>query len=81
MFEESVEEFGDRATSKNGKINLAALPQFHRMITEVLDTFILEFKSLCNTYEYNNYAQLRIFPSTLKEISLKWFIGLDIHNI
>jgi hypothetical protein len=34
-----------------------------------------------NTYDYNNYAQLRIFPSILKEISLKWFIGLDIHNI
>jgi hypothetical protein len=65
----------------NENISLAALPQFHRMINEVLDTFIFEFESLCSTYEYNNYAQLIIFPSILKEISLKWFIGLDIHNI
>jgi hypothetical protein len=55
----------------------SVLPNFFGLTTEDPDSFMFEFDIVCRTYGYTNDAQkLRLFPATLKEYALKWFMGL-----
>jgi len=67
-------------TMKN--IPPSALPHFHSMSTEDPDSFLFEFDILCSSYNYVNDAQkLKLFPATLKDSALRWFMGLGEHTI
>ena len=47
------------------------------MTTEDPDAFMFEFDVLCRGYDYTTDPQkLKLFPSTLKGASLRWFMGL-----
>ena len=60
----------------------SALPHFHGMSSEDLDSFLFEFDILCRNYNYILDAQkLKLFPATLKELALRWFMGLREHTI
>ena len=63
-------------------ISPSALPHFHGLTTEDPDTFLFEFSVICRTYDYAEDEQkLKLFPSTLKDGALHWFIGLPGNNI
>lgn len=65
----------DDTTMKN--ISPAFLPTFCGLSSEDPDQFIFEFKVLCQTYDYKNDNQkLKLFPSTLKDLAMRWFMGL-----
>jgi hypothetical protein len=52
------------------------------LITEDLETFLFDFKIRFRSYEYTtNVHKLNFFPSTLKEASLRWFMGLGANLI
>ena len=58
------------------------LPHFHGLTTEDTDTFLFEFVVLCRTYDYAEDEQkLKLFPSTLKDAALRWFMGLPENSI
>jgi len=58
------------------------LPHFHGLTTEDPDTFLFEFVVLCRTYDYAEDKQkLKLFPSTLKDATFRWFMGLPGHSI
>jgi hypothetical protein len=58
-------------------IPLHNLPTFHGLISEDPDAFLFEFDVLCRGYDYTSEPQkLKLFPSTLKGASLRWFMGL-----
>ena len=58
-------------------IPLTALPSFHGLSFEDPDTFLFEFDIIFREYDFIADAQkLKIFPATLKEIALRWFMGL-----
>ena len=58
-------------------IPLIALPSFHGLSSEYLDTLLFEFDIICHGYDYIVDAQkLKIFPATLKGTTLRWFMGL-----
>jgi hypothetical protein len=60
----------------------SALPHFHGMSSEDPDSFLFEFDILCRSYNYILDAQkLKLFPTTLKESALRWFMGLGEHTI
>ena len=60
----------------------SALPHFHGMSSEDPDSFLFEFDILCRSYNYIRDAQkLKLFPATLKESALRWFMGLGEHTI
>ena len=60
----------------------SALPHFHGMSSEDPDSFLFEFDILCRSYNYILDAQkLKLFPATLKESALMWFMGLGEHTI
>ena len=53
------------------------LPHFHGKVHEDPDSFLFEFDILCRSYEYSTDAQkLRLFPITLKDSTLRCFMGL-----
>lgn len=55
----------------------SALPVFYGLMSEDLNTFLFEFDVLCRRYDYTSDAhRLNIFPTTLKDASLRWFKGL-----
>jgi hypothetical protein len=63
-------------------IPLSSLPHFHGMSTEDPDSFLFEFDILCRSYNYTNSAQkLKLFPSTLKDSTLRCFMSLGEHTI
>ena len=63
------------ATMKN--VSPSVLPNFHGLKGEDPETFLFEFEVLCKTYDYLEDSQkLKLFPSTLKGVALKWFMGL-----
>ena len=63
-------------------ISPSALPHFHGLTTEDPDTFLFEFVVLCRTYDYTEDEQkLKLFPSTLKDAALRWFMGLPGNSI
>jgi hypothetical protein len=58
-------------------IPLSTLPTFYGKNNEYPDTFLFEFDILCRTYNYIQDAQkLKLFPATLKDSALRWFMGL-----
>ena len=58
-----------------------ALPHIHGMSFEDPDSFLFEFDILCRSYNYILDAQkLKLFPATLKESTLRWFMGLGEHT-
>jgi hypothetical protein len=59
------------------EIPLQNLPTFHGLISKDPDGFLFEFDVLCRGYDYTYEPQkLKLFPSTLKGASLRWFMGL-----
>ena len=67
-------------TMKN--ISPSVLPNFYALRSEDPETFLFEFEVVCRTYDYMEDSQkLKLFPSTLKGASLKWFMGLATQSI
>ena len=63
--------------TKTKNISPSSLPYFHGMTTEDPDTFLFEFAVICRTYDYvEDEQKLKLFPSTLKDAALRWFMGL-----
>ena len=68
--------------TKMKNISPSALPHFHGLTIEYLNTFLFEFVFICRTYDYtNDEKNLKLFPSTLKDATLSWFMGLPRDNI
>ena len=64
-----------RETMKS--ISPSVLPNFHGLRNEDPETFLFEFEVVCRTYDYMEDSQkIKLFPSTLKGATLKWFMGL-----
>ena len=60
-----------------GPIPLTTLPSFHGISSEDPATFLYEFDIFCQGYDYmTNAEKLKIFPTTLKWKTLRWFMGL-----
>jgi hypothetical protein len=58
-------------------IPLVALPHFHGLSSEDPNTFLFDFDVLCHSYDYSSDAhKLKLFPTTLKYSTLRWFMGL-----
>ena len=58
-------------------ISSSVLPCFYGKVAEDSDEFLFEFDILCRSYDYTTNAQkLKIFPSTLKDNALHWFMSL-----
>ena len=63
-------------------IPLSALPTFYGKNSEDPDTFLFEFDILCRSYNYVQDAhKLKLFPTTLKDSALRWFMGLGESSI
>ena len=63
-------------------INPSILPTFHGMSTEDLDAFLFEFDILCRSYnDVNDDQKLKLFPTILKDVALRWFMGLGEYTI
>jgi hypothetical protein len=73
----------DLAPNVNMKnIPPSVLPNFRGTITEDPDAFLFEFDILCRSYNYVDDAKkLKLFPATLKDSSLRWFMGLPEYSI
>lgn len=68
--------------TKMKNISPSALPHFHGLTTKDPDTFLFEFVVICRTYDYAEDEQkLKLFPSTLKDATLCWFMGLPSNSI
>jgi len=53
------------------------LPHFHGKVHEDPNDFLSEFDILCRSYDYSLDVQnLKLFPTTLKDSALCWFMGL-----
>lgn len=60
----------------------STLPHFYGKVHEDPDSFLFEFDILCRSYEYSSDAQkLKLFPATLKDTTLCWFMGLGGNTI
>ena len=58
-------------------ISPSVLPRFYGKEAEDPDEFIFEFDILCHSYDYTTNAQkLKLFPATLKDNALHWFMSL-----
>ena len=59
-----------------------SLPTFYGKRNEDLDTFLFKFDILCRSYNYLQDAKkLKLFPATLKDSNLRWFMGLGEYSI
>ena len=59
-----------------------ALLHFHGLTSKDPDTFMFEFFVACRTYDcVSNEKKLKLFPSTLKDATLCWFIGMPGSSI
>ena len=55
----------------------SSLPTFYGKSNEDSNTFMFDFDILCRSYDYLQDAhKLKLFPATLKDSSLIWFMGL-----
>lgn len=69
-------------TLKMKNTSPSILPNFHGKRNEDPMTFFLEFEALCRSYDYlDDVQKLNLFPATLKDLGLKWFISLGVHSI
>ena len=60
----------------------SSLPTLYGKSNEDPDTFFFEFDILCRSYNYLQDAhKLKLFPATLKDSSLIWFMGLGEYSI
>ena len=60
----------------------SAIPNFRGLPSEDPNTFLFEFDVLCRSYDYySNAHKLKLFPATLKEAALHWFMGLGGNSI
>ena len=60
----------------------AALPHFYGKVHEEPNSFLFEFDIMCRSYDYSSDAQkLKLFPATLKDVALRWFMGLGGNTI
>jgi hypothetical protein len=76
IFEFPIHESNGEAKMKN--INPSTLPHFHGLVSKDPDTFLFEFAIICRTYDYTtDEKNLKLFPSTLKDSSLRWFMSLE----
>ena len=67
-------------TMKN--IPPSSLPIFYGKSNEDPDTVLFEFNILCRSYNYLQDAhKLKLFPATLKDFALRWFMGLGESTI
>ena len=58
-------------------ISPLVLPHFHGKVAKDLDEFLFEFDILCRSYDYITNAQkMKLFPATLKDNALRWFMSL-----
>ena len=58
-------------------ISTSVLPRFYGKVVEDPDEFLFEFDILCRNYDYVTDAQkLKLFPATLKDNALRWFMSL-----
>ena len=66
-FKFPIQNIGSTFTNQMKHIPHSALPNFHGMESEYLDTFLFEFDVLCSSYDYvTDQQKLKIFPATLK---------------
>lgn len=69
-------------TVKMKNISPSILPNFHGLRSDDLEKFLFEFEVLCRSYDYLHDGQkLKLFPATLKDATLKWFMSLGINSI
>ena len=60
----------------------SSLPTFYGKSNEYSDTFLFEFDILYRSYNYLQDAhKLKLFPATLKDSALRWFMGLGESSI
>lgn len=60
----------------------STLPYFHGLTSEEPDTFLFEFVVIYGIYDHtSNDQKLKLFPSTLEHVALRWFMGLPRDNI
>ena len=58
------------------------LPQFHDIPTKAPNAFLVEFNILCRSYNYNQDGhKMKLFPTTLNDYALRWFMGLEDDSI
>ena len=58
-------------------ISPSVLPHFHGKATEDPNEFLFEFDILYRSYDYTSSEQkLKLFPATLKDNALHWFMSL-----
>jgi hypothetical protein len=63
-------------------IPLSSLPIFTGMSTEDPDLFLFKFDILCRSYNHADDAQkLKLFPATMKNSALRWFMSLGENTI
>ena len=63
-------------------ISLSSLPHFHGMSSKDSDSFLFDLDILFRIYNYiENDKILKLFPGTLKESRLRWFMSLGEHSI
>ena len=63
-------------------ISPSVLPRFHGKATEDPNEFLFEFDILYRSYDYtSNKQKLKIFPATLKDNALHWFMSLGGETI
>ena len=63
-------------------ISPSAPPHFCDLTTEDPNTLLFEFDVICQTYDYiDDEKKLKLFPSTLKDATLRWFMGLPGDSI
>jgi hypothetical protein len=73
-------DFTKNVTVKN--IMLSWLHLFHGISSEDPNSLLFEFDILCISYNYtDNAKKLKLFPGTLKDSTLIWFIILGEHII
>jgi len=73
---------GSNEETKMKNIPHLAMLNFHGLSKENHDTFLYKFKVLCRSYDYVLDAQkLKLFPATVKNIALRWFMVLGRENI
>ena len=71
-----------QGTQNLKNIPSVVLPKFYGLITEDLETFLFEFDVLFQSYNYTMDAhKLKLFPSTLKEVALRWFMSLGANIV
>lgn len=61
---------------------MASLPIFYGKSSKDPDAFLFEFNIVCRNYNYYDDAyKLKLFPATLKDATLRWFMSLGQHII